>query len=173
LLGTDSSRPESHLAGVAYGPFMSANSCSIPGEDSVPLGSAASLGSKGTKIVRLNVGGTKFVTTEATLLSCGSSFFSSLLSGFPSLKDEEGAYFIDRDGGCFAPILSFLRTGQLIVPPHVPREVWQYSAYCTTKGIDHSLCSSCRLSSARPISSRSTYQSKNPSKLYHFSAPVP
>lgn len=81
------------------------------------------VGSKGTSIVRLNIGGSKFVTTEATLLSCGSSFFSSLLSGFPSLKDEEGAYFIDRDGASFAPILSYLRTGQLIVPPHIPREV--------------------------------------------------
>eukprot|EP01122_Echinamoeba_exundans_P006306 TRINITY_DN1742_c0_g1_i3.p1 TRINITY_DN1742_c0_g1~~TRINITY_DN1742_c0_g1_i3.p1 ORF type:complete len:393 (+),score=40.08 TRINITY_DN1742_c0_g1_i3:112-1290(+) len=95
---------------------------SLTGENSFQNGSTATLGSKGTKIVRLNVGGTKFVTTEATLLSCGSSFFSSLLSGFPSLKDEDGAYFIDRDGACFAPILSFLRTGQLIVPPHVPRD---------------------------------------------------
>ncbi len=31
------------------------------------------------------------------------------------MKDENGAIFIDRDGTYFAPLLSFLRTGELEV----------------------------------------------------------
>lgn len=33
------------------------------------------------------------------------------------LLDENGALFLDRDGEYFAPLLGFLRTGELSVPP--------------------------------------------------------
>lgn len=47
-------------------------------------------------IVKLNIGGTKFLTTARTL-SQGENFFTGLLSGrIPSLLDDEGYYFIDR-----------------------------------------------------------------------------
>lgn len=48
-----------------------------------------------------------------------ANYFTAILSGqFSTLKDESGAYFIDRDGQYFAPILTFLRTGasaQLVI----------------------------------------------------------
>lgn len=37
-----------------------------------------------------------------------------------STVDEHGAYFIDRDGQFFAPILTFLRTGDVSVPRGMP-----------------------------------------------------
>ncbi|KAH3723410.1 hypothetical protein Pelo_17883 [Pelomyxa schiedti] len=48
------------------------------------------------------------------------SFFEVMVSGkFSSTKDENGALFIDRNGELFAPILDFMRTGTLFVPPTV------------------------------------------------------
>ncbi|KAH3761439.1 hypothetical protein Pelo_6741 [Pelomyxa schiedti] len=73
-------------------------------------------------VVRLNVGGCVFATTRTTLTMnpASSSFFTVLLSGkFTSTMDETGAFFIDRNGKLFAPILDFMRTGKLFVPPSV------------------------------------------------------
>ncbi|KER23575.1 hypothetical protein T265_08567 [Opisthorchis viverrini] len=68
------------------------------------------------EIVHLNVGGRKFSTSRNTLLWSGDSFFSVLLGGrIPSCKDEDGAYFIDRDPDLFAVILNYLRTRELNV----------------------------------------------------------
>ncbi|KAJ8045657.1 BTB/POZ domain-containing protein KCTD3 [Holothuria leucospilota] len=65
-------------------------------------------------IIKLNIGGTRFSTSKQTLLSVPDSFFSSLVSGrIPSVKDEEGAIFIDRDPTIFAPILLYLRTKEV------------------------------------------------------------
>lgn len=36
------------------------------------------------------------------------------LHSIPCLKDEEGAFFLDRDGDLFKPILNFLRTGLVV-----------------------------------------------------------
>jgi len=73
--------------------------------------------------VKLNIGGRVFITHKSTLISKGENFFSKLLSGmFGSTKDENGAYFIDRNGDYFVPILDFLRTGQLVIPSSIPRE---------------------------------------------------
>lgn len=70
-----------------------------------------------TNLVKLNIGGRIFCTTKSTLSSKGENFFTSLLSGrFSSQKDETGAYFIDRNGDYFAPLLDFLRTGDLLLP---------------------------------------------------------
>ncbi|XP_033629547.1 BTB/POZ domain-containing protein KCTD3-like isoform X1 [Asterias rubens] len=66
------------------------------------------------EIIKLNVGGAKFSTSKQTLTCVPDSFFSSLMSGrIPSVKDEEGAIFIDRDPTVFAPILNYLRTKEL------------------------------------------------------------
>jgi len=65
-------------------------------------------------LIKLNVGGYRYETTRNTLMSIPDTFFVSLLSGrFPSFKDDEGAYFIDRDGQYFRPILTFLRTARI------------------------------------------------------------
>ncbi|KAH3722456.1 hypothetical protein Pelo_18839 [Pelomyxa schiedti] len=48
----------------------------------------------------------------------------------PTFMDETGAFFIDRDGALFAPILNFMRTGKLFVPPSVnPDAVYNEAEY--------------------------------------------
>lgn len=67
-----------------------------------------------TEIVTLNVGGRRFCTSWQTLTWIPDSFFTSLMSGrVPSLRDETGAIFIDRDPDAFVPILNYLRTKTL------------------------------------------------------------
>eukprot|EP00808_Paulinella_micropora_P011511 g50481.t1 len=64
--------------------------------------------------VYLNIGGSIFHTTVATLTFAGgpSSFFVSMFSGrFPVNYDRQGRIFIDRDGTYFRFILSYLRDG--------------------------------------------------------------
>mgnify|MGYP002813863714 CR=1 FL=1 len=65
-----------------------------------------------------------FNTTKATLTSGNNiSFFSGLLrDDISTTRLQNGAYFIDRDGAAFAPILNFLRTGTLLIPPTLTRE---------------------------------------------------
>lgn len=80
------------------------------------------------EIIKLNIGGFGYTTTRTTLLGKGrggETFFTALLSGrFHAPRDQHGAYFIDRDGQYFAPILTYLRTGKIILlrvthaPPH-------------------------------------------------------
>eukprot|EP01133_Synstelium_polycarpum_P004353 gene4353-5083_t len=74
-------------------------------------------------IVRLNVGGVKYMTTKDTLLSRGENFFSSLLNGsIPAIRDEKGYLFIDRNGRYFEFILEFLRSGHVDIPVGVTVE---------------------------------------------------
>lgn len=73
-------------------------------------------------IIKLNVGGFRFETTKETLTQMSDSYFTALLSGrIPSSRDSDGWYFIDRDGQYFAPILTFLRTGEVIIPPSMTK----------------------------------------------------
>lgn len=51
------------------------------------------------------------------------TFLTALISNrVPTTLDQEGRYFIDRDGQFFAPILTFLRTGELSIPPTMTKE---------------------------------------------------
>ena len=60
--------------------------------------------------VVLNVGGQRFETSEATLSKVPRSFFTRLLSGAVQVaRDDDGAYFIDREGRFFFDILAWLR----------------------------------------------------------------
>jgi len=69
------------------------------------------------RIIKLNIGGHKFCTTYQTLTKEPATFFTSLLNGaISSTKDEDDAYFIDRDGQFFAPILTWLRTNEISIP---------------------------------------------------------
>lgn len=68
-------------------------------------------------IVKLNIGGYRYETTVLTITRIKDTFFSTLLSSrLETTKDEQGAYFIDRDGQFFAPILTYLRTNELAIP---------------------------------------------------------
>ncbi|KAG8448767.1 hypothetical protein GDO86_015723 [Hymenochirus boettgeri] len=78
------------------------------------IAAMAGSGGRTGEVIHLNVGGKRFSTSRQTLTWASESFFSSLLSGrIPTLKDETGAIFIDRDPTVFAPILNFLRTKEL------------------------------------------------------------
>ncbi|KXZ47365.1 hypothetical protein GPECTOR_36g87 [Gonium pectorale] len=68
--------------------------------------------------VTLNVGGLKFTTSVNTLRNAPNpSLFNAMFSGRHKLtKDEEGCYFIDRDGRHFHDILNFLRDGHFSYP---------------------------------------------------------
>jgi hypothetical protein len=75
-----------------------------------------------SSIITLNVGGSIYTTTLATLTSSGEgNYFSCLLSDrFPILRDESGHIFVDRDGKSFRYILNYLRTGALHVMAATP-----------------------------------------------------
>ncbi|XP_028934510.2 BTB/POZ domain-containing protein KCTD17 [Ornithorhynchus anatinus] len=76
------------------------------------------------KWVRLNVGGTVFLTTRQTLCREQKSFLSRLCQGeeLQSDRDETGAYLIDRDPAYFGPILNFLRHGKLVLDKDMAEE---------------------------------------------------
>ncbi|CAG5903308.1 unnamed protein product [Menidia menidia] len=79
----------------------------------------------GPRWVRLNVGGTYFVTTKQTLCRDPKSFLFRLCQEDPDLdsdKDETGAYLIDRDPTYFGPILNYLRHGKLIMDKNLAEE---------------------------------------------------
>ncbi|KAM6213778.1 BTB/POZ domain-containing protein KCTD17 isoform 1-T1 [Sarcoramphus papa] len=76
------------------------------------------------KWVRLNVGGTVFLTTRQTLCREQKSFLCRLCHGeeLQSDRDETGAYLIDRDPTYFGPILNFLRHGKLVLDKDMAEE---------------------------------------------------
>ncbi|XP_061086673.1 LOW QUALITY PROTEIN: BTB/POZ domain-containing protein KCTD2 [Conger conger] len=79
----------------------------------------------GSRWVRLNVGGTYFVTTKQTLCRDPKSFLYRLCQEDPDLdsdKDDTGAYLIDRDPTYFGPILNYLRHGKLIINKDLAEE---------------------------------------------------
>ena len=68
-------------------------------------------------IIRLNVGGVPYTTTKATLSRYPNSMIGAMFNGsMPTTVDDEGRYFIDRDGNMFAHVLNFLRSSQLALP---------------------------------------------------------
>uniref|UniRef100_A0A3B4UPS6 Potassium channel tetramerization domain containing 6b n=1 Tax=Seriola dumerili TaxID=41447 RepID=A0A3B4UPS6_SERDU len=51
-----------------------------------------------------------------SLIPGGPSFSVFLFGRFPTTRDSQGNYFIDRDGTLFRYILNFLRTSELTLP---------------------------------------------------------
>ncbi|KAH7668111.1 Potassium channel tetramerization-type BTB domain containing protein, partial [Aphelenchoides avenae] len=73
--------------------------------------------------IRLNVGGKVFLTTKDTLGKCPESIlfrFCDDKDFQPSVKDESGAYLIDRDPKLFRLILNFLHNGSLDTDANLP-----------------------------------------------------
>ncbi|GBF97932.1 hypothetical protein Rsub_10605 [Raphidocelis subcapitata] len=70
------------------------------------------------ELVTLNIGGTKFTTTVATLRNAPPpSLLEAMFSGRHAVSTaEDGSVFIDRDSRHFGDVLNFLRTGQLAYP---------------------------------------------------------
>lgn len=69
----------------------------------------------GPSIVLLDIGGMRFKTTETTINKSG--FFRALLSGkFGDNKQNDGSYFVDRNGEYFKYLLDFLRYGYVTIP---------------------------------------------------------
>jgi len=63
-------------------------------------------------IIHLNVGGMHYATTLETLRNDSNSMLYAMFSGlYKVTKDDNGAYFIDRDGKYFRYILNYLRDG--------------------------------------------------------------
>ncbi|CAM9402854.1 unnamed protein product [Sphacelaria rigidula] len=74
-------------------------------------------------IVRLNVGGKKFLTSWETIMHQANSMLASMFKGsFKCATDEDGFAFIDRDGERFGHVLNFLRCSSL---PSFG-EAWRY-----------------------------------------------
>ncbi|XP_019614121.1 PREDICTED: BTB/POZ domain-containing protein KCTD7-like [Branchiostoma belcheri] len=68
------------------------------------------------EVINLNVGGVHFTTLLSTLRSQKDSMLAGMFSGRHKIqRDEDGRYFIDRDGALFTYILAWLRTEQM--PP--------------------------------------------------------
>ncbi|XP_075689882.1 BTB/POZ domain-containing protein KCTD17 isoform X2 [Rhinoderma darwinii] len=80
--------------------------------------------SDGRKWVRLNVGGTVFLTTKQTLCQEPNSFLCRLCqeSQLLSETDETGAFLIDRDPSYFGAILRYLRYGKLVIDKNLAIE---------------------------------------------------
>ena len=76
--------------------------------------------------ITLNVGGTKFTTTIATLTSDPDSMLAKMFQHEgaiqPAAQDSDGAYLIDANPDYFKPILNFLRRGELVIDPGVSRK---------------------------------------------------
>ena len=72
-------------------------------------------------MLSLSVGGVAYQVSHSLLLKQEDSVLASMFSGRHAVqKDEQGRYFIDRDGVLFAHILSFLRNGELLAAPAGP-----------------------------------------------------
>jgi len=67
-------------------------------------------------IIKLNVGGKRFMTTLATLTSSESKLSKMFTGALPIIKDDKNVFFIDRNGDYFSYILDYLRENTLYSP---------------------------------------------------------
>jgi len=84
--------------------------------------SSCSFVSNKSERIKLNIGGVKYETTLHTLQQYPDTLLGKMFSEKNRhivYKDEEGFYFIDRDGNLFSIILNYHRYGQVIIPPAV------------------------------------------------------
>lgn len=75
--------------------------------------------------VTLNVGGKLFTTYRSTIMKYPNTILGGFFSNEDLAKaDEKGEYFWDRNGTLFEFILDFYRTGEVIYPTIVSKEVF-------------------------------------------------
>lgn len=68
-------------------------------------------------IIDINVGGSVYTTSLASLTRFPDSMLGVMFSGRrPVAKDSRGNFFIDRDGPMFRYVLNFLRSSKLNLP---------------------------------------------------------
>ncbi len=99
-------------------------------------------------LIKLNIGGTVFWTTQETLTSQGPHMLSAMIQHRNPARMVDDAYFIDRDPNAFRWILNYLR-GSKVLPPkessemNLLREEAQYYAIDNLLlRIQHMLCPS-------------------------------
>ena len=84
-------------------------------------------------IIKLNIGGQRFATTLPTISKFPDSMLAVMFSGrfAAPVLDEDGYYFIDRDGSHFRYILNFLRDGTVVLPDdtRVRKEILKEAIY--------------------------------------------
>ncbi|GAM27621.1 hypothetical protein SAMD00019534_107970 [Acytostelium subglobosum LB1] len=73
-------------------------------------------GYDGSEWVTINVGGRIFSTTRSTLIKDRESMLAKMFGeNWESTRDSNGSYLIDRSPEYFAPILNYLRCGNIII----------------------------------------------------------
>eukprot|EP01006_Ploeotia_vitrea_P067155 TRINITY_DN96548_c0_g1_i1.p1 TRINITY_DN96548_c0_g1~~TRINITY_DN96548_c0_g1_i1.p1 ORF type:complete len:400 (+),score=17.10 TRINITY_DN96548_c0_g1_i1:73-1272(+) len=78
-------------------------------------------------VVKLNIGGQVFSTTEGTLLSEKETFFWAMLHSGQWNPDDSAnrEYFVDRSPAVFSTVLEYLRTGRPVGTAHLTDQEFQ------------------------------------------------
>ena len=98
--------------------------------------------------VKLNIGGQTYETTDTVLKRDPSSLLAALVGdASPMQADEDGCFFIDRDGMLFRHILRFLRDGVLPANRGLLQQLLHESEYFGIETLRESLDQRMGLSS--------------------------
>ena len=68
------------------------------------------------KVITLDVGGIKYVTSIQTLTGHESMLKARFSGNYADIPSDDGSFFFDRNGELFKYILEYLRTGHLMLP---------------------------------------------------------
>ncbi|CAB9498535.1 SH3KBP1-binding protein 1 [Seminavis robusta] len=92
-----------------------------------------------SKVVKLDVGGYTFKTSRDTLCRIPDSHLAAMFSGRHAtgpLQDDDGSFFIDRDGRHFHHVLNFLRSGSAVTLPEGPAAKAELAVEADFYGLD-------------------------------------
>lgn len=122
--GSSSSNTSSHNKLSGDSP-VNGVSTTFSDSSSSPCHCARGASGNNNNWVRLNIGGTIFLTTKSTLNREPKSFLYRVCQDESGLKtdvDMTGAFMIDRDARYFGPILNYLRHGKLVIDDNISLE---------------------------------------------------